>query len=314
MIPGLGAYYRPKRLEEALQLLRADPAARVLAGGTDLLLESEPAHTLVDISHLGIDEIRDAPDALVLGAATRIEDLLRSDAARRWADGVLVGACLNFGTLQVRNMATVGGNVAHALPAADLVPALMALDAQLEIASLADDATLRQRSETLDGFAIGPFETRLQAGELITGVRLPRATRTWRAHFRKIGRVLKDLSQVNCAVALDVNGNAVRQARIVVGAVHPTVTRVLDAERELCGGDPKGADWQQRCARAVRAVRRFIQPIDDVRASADWRRHVCGVLVQRSLQVASRADYVGRVPCYEDGPLYQVGLEPEGVL
>jgi len=314
MIPGLGAYYRPERLEEALQLLSAEPQARVLAGGTDLLLESQPAHALVDIAHLGLDGIQLENDALRLGAAVRIEELLHSDAARRWADGVLVGACLNFGTLQVRNMATVGGNVAHALPAADLVAALMALDAHLELVGLDDDATVRRRREPLDGFATAPFATRLQPGELITQVRVPTATRAWRAHFRKIGRVLKDLSLVNCAVALDLDGSHVRQARVVVGAVHPTVTRVPDAERELVGGKPASDDWPRRTARAVQAVRDFIRPIDDVRASAAWRRHVCGVLVHRSLDIVSRADFAGRVPCYEDGPLYRVGLDPQGAV
>lgn len=312
MIPGLGAFYRPERLEEALHLLDAEPRARVLAGGTDLLLESEPVHALVDVSRLGLDSIHIDADALVLGATTSIENVLRADATRAWADGVLVGACLNFGTLQVRNMATVGGNVAHALPAADLVPAMIALDADVALVRAGGDGGLRRRLEPLAGFATAPFETKLEAGELIVELRIPAATRAWRAHFRKIGRVLKDLAQVNCAVALDRDAAHVRQARVVVGAVHPVVTRVEDAERELFGADCRGNEWALRCARAVDAVRDFIRPISDVRASAEWRRHVCGVLVQRSLDVVSREETAGRIPCFDDGPLYRVGLDTGG--
>jgi CO/xanthine dehydrogenase FAD-binding subunit len=313
MIPGLGAYYRPERLEDALHLLREEPRARVLAGGTDLLLESEPVHALVDVSRLGLDTIHQDENGLVLGATASIENVLRSDAARGWADGVLVGACLNFGTLQVRNMATVGGNVAHALPAADLVPAMMALDAQVQLVRTADDGGLRRRHEPLAGFATAPFETKLAAGELIVEVRIPAATRSWRAQFRKIGRVLKDLAQVNCAVALDLDGSHLRQARIVLGAVHPVVTRVESAERELLGADCRSGEWVRRCEHAVQAVRDFIRPISDVRASAEWRRHVCGVLVQRSLDFATRAETAGRVPCYDDGPLDRFGLDTGGV-
>lgn len=309
MIPGLGAYYRPERLEEALNLLHEEPQARVLAGGTDILLETESQHALVDVSRLGLDAIRHDADALVLGATARIEDVLHHEAVRQWADGVLVGACLNFGTLQVRNLATVGGNVAHALPAADLVPALMALDAQVHLARLDDAGGVRHRNLALDGFATGPFATRIEPGELIVEVRVPAPTRTWRAHFRKIGRVLKDLAQVNCAVALHLDGSSVRAARIVVGAVHPTVTRVADAEHALRQGDTRADDWAARCCSAVQAVRDFIRPIDDVRCSAAWRRHVCGVLVQRSLERCAQRKHAGRVPCYEDGPLYRVGVD-----
>lgn len=312
MIPSLGAYYRPGRLEEALTLLRDEPRARVLAGGTDVLLETHPQHALVDVTRLGLDSIHREDDDLVLGATARVEDVLRNDLVRAWADGVLVGACLNFGTLQVRNMATVGGNVAHALPAADLVPALQVLDASVGLTRLDARGDVRTRRVPLSGFATAPFETQLEAGELIVDVRVPAGTRRWRAHFRKIGRVLKDLAQVNCAVALSLQDGRVDAARIAVGAVHPVVTRVETAEAELVGGEPGSAAWPQRTARAIDALRTFIRPISDVRASADWRRHVCGVLVQRSLDLAVDARWAGRVPRYEDGPLYRVGVEAGG--
>jgi CO/xanthine dehydrogenase FAD-binding subunit len=232
VIPALGAYYRPDRLEEALGLLAAEPGYAVLAGGTDLLLEPQPRPGLVDISRLGLDRIEATPEGLSLGATVRIEDLLESPLAARWADGVLVGAALEFGTLQVRNMATVGGNIAHGLPAADLVPVLLALDAEVETAQLAADGKTERRRRPLQGFTTGPFATVLAPGELITAVHLPAHTRTWRAQYRKVGRVMKDLAQVNAVVALEITGR-VRAARVVLGAVHPVVVRVVAAEGHL---------------------------------------------------------------------------------
>ncbi|UCE01730.1 MAG: FAD binding domain-containing protein [Candidatus Latescibacterota bacterium] len=308
MIPHLGAYYRPDRLSAALALLASAPQARVLAGGTDLLLGSERLDAVVDITHLGLGGMREEDDALLLGATLRVEELLHAPAAHAWADGVLVGACLNFGTLQVRNMATVGGNVAHALPAADLVAALIALDAEARLARAGPQGGIRWRTLPVAAIATAPFATCIEPAELIAEVRVPARARARRAQFRKIGRVVKDLAQVNCAVALDLEGERVREARIVVGAVHPTVTRVPTAEVELHGADTRGAEWRARVARAVSALRDFIQPITDTRATREWRRHVCGVLVRRSLEWVADPSTRGRVPRYEDGPLYRVGV------
>ncbi len=313
MIPGLGAYYKPDRLEEALALLAHEPQARILGGGTDLLLEHEPLHAVVDVTHLGLSRITQEPEALVVGGTTRIEALQRDSIVRAWADGVLVGACMHFGTLQVRNMATVGGNIAHALPAADLVPALLVLDATLGLARATPTAQVARRVLALDGFATGPFQTALLPGELLLAVRIPTHTRHWRAQFRKIGRVVKDLAQVNCAVALDTREQVVRTARIAVGAVHPTVTRVLEAEAEIIGATIDSAEWPVRVARAVEAVRAFIRPISDMRATREWRRHVCGVLVRRSLEWVTDPRHAGHVPVLADGPSYCVGMQPEAM-
>lgn len=309
LIPGLEAYYRPDRLDEALALLATEPHPRLLAGGTDLLLETRPVGALLDITRLGLDALELHGEDLHCGATLRVEALRRSPLARRWADGVLSGASLHFGTLQVRNMATVGGNIAHALPAADLVPALLVLDATVRLARCNETGQRAERILPLHGFATGPGTTLLQPGEMILDVVIPGATRTWRAQFRKIGRVLKDLAQVNCAVALDLDGSRVRQARIAVGAVHPTVCRIAEAEETLRDADTTSPAWQEQVQRAVRAVRAFIRPITDMRASAAWRRHVCGVLVERSLHSAADPRRAGRFPTYEDGPLDRIGVD-----
>lgn len=313
MIPALGAYYRPDRLEDALALLASEPGSEVLAGGTDLLLSGLPKQALVDVTRLGLDRLEATPEGLVLGGTLTVQQLLESSAAASWADGVLVGACLEFGTLQVRNVATVGGNVAHALPAADLVPVLLALDAEVELARADDSAGgVRRRRLPLDGFATGPGRTVLQPGELVVALHVPASARTWRAQFRKIGRVRKDLAQVNCAVALDIAAGRVRGARIALGAVHPTVVRIRAAEEHLEGGRPRAGDWVDRVAAAVDRVRRTVQPITDVRATREWRRHTAGVLVARCLEWVANPRTAGRVPCLEDGPSYRLGLDAGG--
>jgi carbon-monoxide dehydrogenase medium subunit len=309
VLASLGAYYRPDRLEEALALLASEPRCEVLAGGTDLLLPRAAHTALVDVSALGLDVLEEQPGReLVLGATVRVQSLLESPVVAKWADGVLVGASLEFGTLQVRNMATVGGNIAHALPAADLVPALLALDAEVECArSDASGAVVRRRLP-LDGFATGPFRTKLGPGEMVVAVRVPWKSHGWRAQFRKVGRVLKDLAQVNCAVSLELQAGSVLRARVVLGAVHPTVVRVRSAEAQLGGASVAAADWQARVSRAVDAVRSFVQPITDVRATREWRRHVAGVLVERCLAHCTDPERAGRAPRLEDGPSYCIGL------
>jgi CO/xanthine dehydrogenase FAD-binding subunit len=311
VIPKLGAYYRPGDLAEALALLAQEPDCEVLAGGTDLLLEPEPRRTLLDITRLGLDRVELCGADLVIGATVTIQQLRESDLAAAWADGVLVGACLEFGTLQVRNMATVGGNVAHALPAADLVPALLALDAVVELARADGAGGVAARQVPLDGFATGPFRTALQPGEIITALCIPARTRAWRAQYRKLGRVMRDLAQVNCATALSLAAGRVLEARVVLGAVHPTVVRVRDAEAMLSGAAPTAADWAARVEQAVRSARDFVQPITDVRATREWRRHTCGVLLARCLRSLSDPRTAGRVPSLEDGPSYCAGLTAE---
>jgi len=311
VIPGLGAYYRPGRLEEALALLAQEPDCEVLAGGTDLLLTKTPHASLVDVTRCGLDRIEASAEGLRVGATATVQSLLESPHAASWADGVLVGAALEFGTLQVRNMATVGGNVAHALPAADLVPALVALDAEVELARAAGNGETARRRLALDGFAVAPFRTRLEPGEILAELRVPKCTRSWRAQFRKIGRVQKDLAQANCAVAIETMDGVVRQARIVVGAVHPTVVRVREAETALLGGHPAAGDWGERVTRAIAAVRGFVEPITDQRATREWRRHVVGVLVGRCLAHCVDPRHAGRVPRLEDGPSYCAGLDAE---
>jgi CO/xanthine dehydrogenase FAD-binding subunit len=181
----------------------------------------------------------------------------------------------------------------------------------VRLARASDSGGISERTVPLDGFCTGPGQTQLQPGEMILDIRLPASTRTRRAQFRKIGRTHKDLSQVNCAVSLDLDGNHIAAARIAVGAVHPTVCRVVEAEEALRGEDIQSAAWPGCVDRAVSTVRRFIRPITDMRASADWRRHVCGVLVERSLYHVADPRHAGRVPRYEDGPLHRLGVAAE---
>jgi CO/xanthine dehydrogenase FAD-binding subunit len=192
------------------------------------------------------------------------------------------------------------------------VAALLALDAEVELARADDAGGVERRRVPLDGFATGPGRTILAPGELITALRVPAPTRSWRAQYRKIGRVRKDLAQVNCAVALDVAAGRVRTARIVLGAVHPTVVRVRAAEEQLEGGRPRAGDWADRVAAAVERVRRTVRPITDIRATSAWRLHTAGVLVARCLEWLADPHTAGRAPRLEDGPSYRLGIGARG--
>ena len=268
-------YVRPSSLEEAVRLLRErGDAAAPIAGGTDLVLEYRPAlRCLVDITGLGLEEIRDGPEGIRIGAATTMEAIVRSPGIAALADGILCQAASMCGSWQVRNLATLGGNVANALPAADTPPALLALDARVRWVGDAE------REMPLEGFFTGPRKTVLRRGELLTELVIPPPSPGLRGAFIKFGRTNKDIAIVNVAVAVVVEGGRCRLARIALDAIAPTPIRVPEAERLLEArglGDVVLDDVAAIVSRAVR-------PISDHRSSAEYRRRLSGILVRRAL-------------------------------
>lgn len=271
----LEAYARPASLSEALDLLRAQgDAAAVIAGGTDLVLEHRPSlRCLVDITGLGLSYIRNGSQGIAIGATTTMEELARSPRVAALADGMLCAAAGMCGSWQVRNLATLGGNVANALPAADTPPALLALDARARWVGEAE------REGPLDGFFLGPRKTVLRGGEVLTEMIIPPVPAGLRGAFIKFGRTQKDIAIVNVAVAVVAEGGRCRMARIALDAVAPTPIRVPEAERLL---EARGLDDAALDAAAA-IVSRAVRPISDHRAGADYRRRLSGVLVRRAL-------------------------------
>ncbi len=274
-------FARPASLAEAFALLRKHGrGARLLAGGTDLLVQMkmERLSPGLVVSLAGVKELDSITmgDGLTIGAGTTIQAVSRSPAVgARFA--ALGEACNAFSTVSIMYMATLGGNICNASPAADSAPALLVHDASVVIASAGSE-----RRVPLAEFFTGPGKTVLKPGEIVTEVRLPAPAAGTGSAFLKVSRVVADISQVCAAVSLVREGRRVTACRIALGSVAPTPVRVARAETVLIGADGT-ADAFAATADIVAAD---IRPISDVRASESYRRHVARTIVRDALQTA----------------------------
>lgn len=287
MFDQVEAYYRPESVPAALRLLeRGKGHARIVAGGTDLVVEGGHAvRVLIDLTRAGLSYIRKRNSHCVIGATTTLAEIEESTAVRAIAGGLLAHAAATCGSVQIRNMATLGGNVAHASPAADMVTALMALDASVMVA----DRKGRHR------LAISDYlEKKLHNGRgpsLLVEVSIPdppQGARTgW--SFQKFGRTEVDISLVSAAAGLQLDARGrVKWVRLAMGAAGPLPFRVVAVE-ELMAGQPFD---HTLLARVGEQVIRAVEPITDVRASADFRRELSRVVAGRALEeCAAQAGY-----------------------
>ena len=279
MFDHIESFYRPATVREALLLLRkVGNRGRVVAGATDLVLQADRStRFLVDITRLGLDYIRGNSRELTLGATATMRDIEQSPRVRALANGILAQAASTCGSIQNRNMATVGGNLANASPAADTASVLLALDAEVVVAT-----ARRQSKIALSEFLLGPHRTALNGGLLleISIPALPRGGRMgW--SFEKLGRTETDISLVNAAAGLQFDARGqVKWARIALGAVGPKPLRARTAEALLTGK----ALSDDLLARVGEAVMSEVSPISDSRASADYRREMSAVLARRALR------------------------------
>ena len=283
------AYLRPTSLKEALAMLREHPDARILAGGTNVLVDMKmeeaqpgqgatPAESLVDITHVReLVGIVEDPAGIRIGAATPIRTLAVS--AVLWREyTALAEAAAAFGSTQVAMRGTIGGNICNGSPASDTVPALLAFGAEAILAS-----TQGERVVPVGDLLVSPGKVRLRDGEMLVGVRLPKSVGKAGSAFLKISRVRADLAKVNVAVRLtrDEAGRCAT-ARIELGSVGPTVVRARKSEllltkEEMTAGRPLAA---------AEAAANDIQPIDDVRSTADYRKRAAIALVHDCVELA----------------------------
>lgn len=248
-----------------------------MAGGTDVVVKPDPGiRSLVDITRLGLSYIRRDGDAWVIGATTTMAEIEQSPAILRLGGGILARAAATCGSVQIRNMATVGGNLANASPAADTAVALLALDATVVVAG-----ERAQRKIALTSFFSGPHRTALNGGLLVeVRIPIPAGGRTgW--SFQKLGRTESDISLVNVAAGFqaDARGRC-KWARIALGAVAPTPLRAVAAEK-LMAGVPINEETLQP---VLDEVAREVNPVADIRASAEYRREMARVLTERALR------------------------------
>lgn len=278
-------YAAPATLTEAAALL-ARNGARALAGGTDIIVQvrenRRDAEILVDLKNVAeLTALRfDAREGLILGAAVPCYRVVEHPDIGKHYPG-LVDAVALIGGVQIQSRASVGGNLCNGSPAADSIPALIALGASATTS--AADGT--RRSIPVEKFCVAPGRTLLGPAEVLVHLHLPPpAPHSGSAYLRFIPRNEMDIAVVGAgvALALDDNCKTCRAARIALGAVGPTPLLAAEAGAALVGSSLADADIERAAALAQAAAR----PISDMRGSADYRRHLTSVLVKRALRIA----------------------------
>jgi CO/xanthine dehydrogenase FAD-binding subunit len=274
----------PDRLSDALTALAGDPAPIVLAGGTDLMVDVNYGRRRLDdvVSLRRLGDLRgwrvergETGDEAVIGAAATYTTLLAPDLSALLP--ALAQAARTVGSPQIRNTGTIGGNLATGSPAGDTLPVLVAHDARVELTSAGG-----RRSLAVAELLVGPKRTALAPGELITAVRVPVVPGP--GEFLKIGvRNAMVIAVANCALVVDPSRRTVRCA---LGSVGPVPIRDPDAEAWVAdrldwdGGREPDPGVVGEFGRRMAAASR---PIDDHRATADYRRHAVGVMARRAL-------------------------------
>ena len=275
-------YHAPAGLDEALEILgRYGSQARVLAGGTDLLVNMKrkvmaPAHVVALDRLPGLADISSTRAEISIGARVTAASAAESRAIRKRL-AVLAEGAGRLGSPLIRNLATIGGNLATARPAADTAPALMALGARVVLVSSGSEREIR-----LDDFFIGPGQTVIRPEEILTRVKVPAPEPGSGGGYVKLGlRRTLEISIVNVAavITLGPGGRKIRAARVVLGAVAPTPIRSPRAEEALIGAEA----GQKAFRRAGRAAALDARPITDHRGSAEYRKMVVEVLTRRAL-------------------------------
>jgi carbon-monoxide dehydrogenase medium subunit len=279
------AYREAQTVQEAIDMLRQEEGGRIVAGATDVLMRWrqgawKPRYVLNIKRIPGLDEVSYSPDSgLSLGPLVTIRTLERHALIQAHYPA-LTQAATAFAGVQIRHLATIGGNVCNASPAGDTLPALLAYGAECRIVGPEGERLL-----PLQDFIVGPGRTVLQPAELLVGVRLPPpGPRCGALYVKHSPRSTMDIATVGVAsvISLAAGHETCQNIKITLGAVAPTVVRATAAEALLRGQPVSPERLQQAADAAVEAA----QPIDDIRGTAAHRRRIIAPLVQRTLHYA----------------------------
>lgn len=273
-------YHSPGSAEELFGLLTSGlEAPLIYAGGTDLLVWLRAKKVLgknvVDIKRLPeLNGIEQTGDGISIGAATSFYDILSSETVAKYAPA-LRDAAAHVGSVQIRYKATLGGNIQTASPAGDGLVSAMGLGGEVGLLSPTGERRL-----PLEEFVLGPQKTALGPDEIIARIYIPKREWSFQCFFKVGRRNALAISVVNGVVALDVSESGkIQRARITLGAVAPMPVRIHAAEKMLTGSQLSSLDLEQ----VMQAVRGNIQPISDVRASAEYRSYIAGIMVKREI-------------------------------
>jgi len=274
-------YISPKTKEEVLQILKQEKSEACLVAGCSNVLpyikdKIISKKLLLDISDIEeLNYIKKSEGKLYIGAGTTISDLINSKIIREECN-ILYQTAEQFADPIIRNSATIGGNLADASPAADIAPPLLVLDAVLEVESMDE-----KREISLKDFFVGPRKTVLHDDEMITSIKIKDNSINKNGYFIKLGlRQAMAISLATVALILEVEKDKIADVRIAMGSIAPTPLRLIKVERFL--KNKKIND--ELIEEAVKKVRVEVKPIGDVRASAEYRRYVSGILFKRAFK------------------------------
>lgn len=276
-------YAAPRSVSEAVGLLASHPGARLLAGGTDLLVQLRAGRKetdyVVDLKHIpelnAIDY--DPQRGLTLGAAVPCYRIYGDSAVSRNYPALAEVAALIGGT-QIQGRASIGGNLCNAAPSADSIPLLIAMGARCRIAGAKGT-----REIVVEDFCTAPGRTVLEAGELLVSLHLPPPKpHSGARYLRFIPRNEMDIAVAGAGVEVVLENGTFRSARIALASVAPTPLFVREAGEGLAGKPVNEAG----IAAAADAARSAAKPITDMRGTAEYRRHLCAVLTRRALETA----------------------------
>jgi len=272
----------PESVAEVVDLLtRHKNNAAILAGGTDLLIALKFDYAVDNVISLapvpGLAELTfDPENGLVIGAKVTVADILKSQVVKKNYPALWQAAKV-FATPQLRNTATVLGNVLRASPAGDCSLALLALGGSMLLKN-----SRGEREVDIDNFWISYGVTARQDDELATALKIPPPADGQKSAFRRMTRTTEDLSKISAAVSLKMDGGTCQTARVAMGCVGPTLVRLPGVEKILEGAEISPEILQE----IVAATAAEINPIDDKRSSAEYRLKVAGVLVKRVIGLA----------------------------
>lgn len=271
-------YLAPRSIEEALEAIKAGGVS-IVAGGTDFypaLQDRPPRATIVDIARIsGLRGISRGPEGLRIGAATTWTDILRADLPP--AFNGLKAAAREVGSIQIQNAATLGGNLCNASPAADGVPPLLTLEAEVEITG---GEGIRRIN--LADFILGPRRVDLRPGELMTALVIPALPPNAHSSFLKLGArkyLVISIIMVSTLITLDDEGR-IAQARVAVGACSAIAQRLPALETALIGLNLANIVTENPIIEAHLAP---LSPIDDMRGSSPYRMEAAAILLHRAL-------------------------------
>jgi carbon-monoxide dehydrogenase medium subunit len=270
-------YYKPRSLDEALELKKKIPGSRFIAGGTDLMVQIKGG----EVKPPALISLRSIPELLSvkvngearIGALVTVSELIRHPGLQLFSP-LLVEAARRLGSPQIRNAATIGGNLCNCSPSADLALPLLVLEARVRIKSASDTQDV-----PVEDFFVGPGESCLSPDQILTDVFIDPPSKNTGAAFFKKGRVRMDLAVASAAVLLEINGGKCLKARVAAGSAAPVPLRLKKVEAQLEGAVLSPSLAQE----ARRLASESVSPISDVRGTEEYRRRIIGVYVQRSI-------------------------------